>query len=599
MRLFLSLILLALVGLQGAAQRALRLDAQTSDRLSAAQEDEKAQDYLAASRQYEEILKQHPDLALIRQSLAVTYHLQNRYLEAISEFRRAVKLDPTMWGSYLFLGMDYYKTNQFRIALEPLEKSITLNAKMAEPEARFWLAVTYSALDQPEDAVRELRRDIALRPGNIDVLYYLAKAYDQAAGSIFQRLGRIEPHAAAVSLLQAQRFLDENRRDLAGLQYAIAVRLRPDFEGWVPELAKENNGNRELPELTICESDARADLELAGLLAASGDYDRSLSVVRNLTNLKPENATITNLVAEARSHIETVQSKGASTSREHTGDVVKSVNLIREGRFRDAEQPLSSADAKSPSAFLRLLLLRSHVESGDDPQVEDQLRELLTAEPRNADALHLLGLNYERQAEATLHQMIGIDADSYGVHELLGKQHEDKTEYDLAIQEYKAALAKRPDLGGIRYAIGNVYRKMSRYDEAEKWLKDEISRNPYHGFAHYRLGTIYTEQGKPDAAIPHLLLALRYHPDLTDAQLDLGRAFTATGHYQDAIATLQRAATSAPDNDRVHYLLSVAYSKQGRREEAEKELETYQRLTRNRLKETQDEIRNLSNSLPQ
>ena len=155
-------------------------------------------------------------------------------------------------------------------------------------------------------------------------------------------------------------------------------------------------------------------------------------------------------------------------------------------------------------------------------------------EPKNIDALHLLGRNYKRQAEAALQQMIEMDADAYGVHELLGRQHEERTEFDPAIQEYQAALAKRPDAGGIRYAIGNVYSKMSQYDQAEHWLTEEIQRNPYHGLAQYRLGSIYVEQGKADEAIPHLELALRSHPNLTDARLDLGRAYTAKGRYEEA-----------------------------------------------------------------
>jgi len=127
---------------------------QIARRLEAAQRAERAQDYAAASREYDEILKLQPNLVLIRQSLAITYHLQNRYPEAISEFHRALRLDTTLWGACLFLGMDYYKSNQFALAIQPLEKSISLNAKMAEPEARFWLGATYSALDRHEDAVR-------------------------------------------------------------------------------------------------------------------------------------------------------------------------------------------------------------------------------------------------------------------------------------------------------------------------------------------------------------------------------------------------------------------------------------------------------------
>ncbi len=599
LRLWLIFIPLVGVDVSRAAQQGSAVETEVARHLAAAQKAEQARDYPTASRQYQEILKLEPKLAIIHQSLAITYHLQNRYPEAIEEFQRALRLDSTLWGADLFLGMDYYKTNQFALALPPLEQSISLNAKMAEPEARFWLAVTYSALNRPEDALRELRRDLALRPADIDVLYYLVKAYDQAAAATFQRLGNAEPDAAAVSLLQAERLLDENRTDVAALEYRKALRLRPDFGGWIPSLNAEVPAAAAASDLTIGSWDARANLELANSLAALGEIGQATTILKNLADQKAANPKTAAIMAEASARLAALKAAPAPNGQHNTADFLKGLELIRQGQFRAAEEPLSRAAENDANSALQLLLIRSYVESGDGTQVEDRLKKLLEAQPANADALLLLGRSYKRQAESTLRQMIEIDADSYGVHELLGRQHEEKTEYAPAIKEYQAALQKRPDLAGIRYAIGNVYRKMSQYDEAEKWLLDELARNPYHGLAHYRLGSIYTEQGKPDAAIPQLLAALQSHPRLTEAQLDLGRAYTAKGRYEDALSTLKQVVAADPGNDRVHYLLSLVYSKEGRRVEAQTELAAYQRLTRDRLQRTQQDVRSLANSLDQ
>ena len=90
-----------------------------------------------------------------------------------------------------------------------------------------------------------------------------------------------------------------------------------------------------------------------------------------------------------------------------------------------------------------------------------------------------------------------------------------------------------------------------------------------------------------------------FRPHLTEAQLDLGRAYTAKGRFEEAIEALKKVAASDPENDRVHYLLSVAYSKEGRRGEAQTELAAYQHLTRDRLQRTQQDVRDVSNSLDQ
>jgi tetratricopeptide (TPR) repeat protein len=218
-----------------------QLDDQSSRRLMVARDAEKKRDYAAAAMEYEAILKEQPGIAVIHQSLAITYHLQNRSPEAIAEFQKALRLDASLWGSDLFLGMDFYKTNRFSDAKVPLERSIALNAKMAEPDARYWLGMTAMALEQPDDAVSDLNRDLELKPGDPDVLYYLIKAYDETSDSAFRKIGKLEPEAGAVHFLQAERFLDENRRDLAALQFSTAVGLRPDFEGWLDLPVSQSN----------------------------------------------------------------------------------------------------------------------------------------------------------------------------------------------------------------------------------------------------------------------------------------------------------------------------------------------------------------------
>lgn len=578
-----------------AAPVGIRAD-QFSQRLEAAQQAERAQDYASASREYAEILNAEPNLPLVRQSLAITYHLQARYPDAIAEFQRALRLDSTLWGADLFLGMDYYKTNQFSLAIAPLEKSISLNAKMAEPEARFWLGAAYSALNRVEDAVRELRQDLELRPKDVDVLYSLTQAYDQSAASVFERLGRIEPRSAAVSILQAERFMEENRADLARLEYGNAVRLRPDYAGWMPALAAGNSAAPGDTDLTISFADAHANLEIAALFSDIGEDKDAAAILGNLAGQKGADAPARDAIATAKARLAAMGQQPASRT-EDSPQALAGMQFLKQGRFRDAQKPLAQGAARNPNPYLRLCLIRSYLEAGDSVLAEQEIRKFLTVEPQNIDALHLLGRNYKRQAEAALQQMAEIDADSYGVHELLGRQHEDRTEFEKAIQEYQAALAKRPDAGGVRYEIGNVYRKMSQYDQAEHWLADEIKRNPFHGLAQYSLGSVYLAQGNPDEAIPHLELALRSHPRLTDARLDLGRAYTAKARYPEAITALRQVAADEPDNDRVHYLLSTVYSKQGKRDEAQVELAAYQRLTRRRLQRTQQDVRDAADSL--
>jgi tetratricopeptide (TPR) repeat protein len=260
---------------------------------------------------------------------------------------------------------------------------------------------------------------------------------------------------------------------------------------------------------------------------------------------------------------------------------------------RNAKEHPSSDTGSWPVLFEA----RQFAEAKNFARAEESLAKLLEKEPRNIDALLMLGKTYKKWAAFVLQKMIEIDPDSYRVRQLQGAEHEEKAEYDQALESYQAALAKQADLAGIRYSIGNVYWKMRQYPAAEQWLSEELKRNPHHGLAHYRLGSLYTETGKGSEAISSLQEALQSHPELTEAHFDLGRALMMKGRYTEAIRELQTVAAHDPENDRVHYLLSNAYRQNGRNSEADSELRKYKELSLKRLDRVQREVRDVTRTL--
>lgn len=554
------LTLLEFVGLGLlAAQPTRPLDAEIQQHLAAAREAEARKDYALAGAKYQSILRSRPNLAIVHQSLALTYHLRNKFSEAIPEFSRAVKLDSSLWGSYLFLGIDYYKTNQFESAIPALEKSVKLKATQAEPEARFWLGASHAACGRPAQAVRELRRAAELRPNDIEVLYELAGACDQQASALFQRIGQIEPRAAAVFLLQAEHFIAENRADLAKIEYQRAVLLRPDFETAIASLTPAAIAEPgEHPKVT--EPDARATVELAQYWLSRGNKALASRLLIGLGKMEPADEG-------ARRYINTARRAGPASQ------------------------------AGTANMWPQLFKARAAAESNHLQQAEELLTKLLRNDPRNLDVLLALGSTYKKWATLLLQQMVDIDPDSYRVHQLTAQQREEKGEYEQAIQSYQAALARQPELGGVRYLIGNAYFRMKQYDDAERWLSEELERNPHHALAHWRLGSLYTERAKPDLAIPHLHEALNSHPEWTDARCDFGRSLLLKGSYTESIIAFQRVAAEDPPNDRVHYFLSNAFRKLGRTAEAQSEMAKYQELNRERLSRVQQEVRDVSHAV--
>ena len=119
-----------------------------------AKEAEQRQDFEAAAGFYRDYLKAHPDDSAILQRLGLVDCLANRYEAAIQPLAKALKLDPSLWGSALYLGISYYRTDRFAEAAEALKRAVAL--KPGLPDAEFWLGSALLAADQPESAIPHL-----------------------------------------------------------------------------------------------------------------------------------------------------------------------------------------------------------------------------------------------------------------------------------------------------------------------------------------------------------------------------------------------------------------------------------------------------------
>ncbi len=580
----------------------LSADAAIQQLLGAAQEAEKAGDFQEAGKTYQKILELRPQWALIHQSLGVTFHLRSHYSEAIEALEKAISLDAELWGAHLFLGMDYYRTNQFEKAIPALKRSLDLNLEKTESEARLWLGLSYAALGIHDSAVDELRRAQTLRLNDVEVLYQLGRAYDRYGSQLFERIQEIDAESSLVHLLQAERYASEGREELARLEYSEALTLRPDLRPWVASLGRIQPV--QVDGLEQPSSDARANYEIGVFLLGLGLKNEAIGHLRlaaeapgvGTTGPPPYIAAAREAIASLTQSEQPAAPFGLAAA-EDIPALRQAIDAVSHQRYELAIPTLASAIEKSKQPLLRLYLARAYIGSGQLDQSESEIDRLLETEPDRPDALYWLGKIQKLRAEQTLQKMIAADPDSYRVHRMAGEQHEDKTEYEKALQSYHLALQKGPKTLGLRYAIGNVYWKIRRYAEAEKWLLEELTSNPHHTLAHYRLGSLYLDQDNTDAAILHLENALASRANFLAARLDLGRALLTAKRYEPAAHHLEEYARGDPENDRVHYLLANTYRGLGRMEEAASEMTKYQELNRKRLKKVQTNVRNVSDEL--
>lgn len=117
-------------------------------------------------------------------------HLKNRFSEAIPAFREAVRLDSTLWTSHLFLGICFYRTNQFAAGLESLRQADRLAPASGQgrDEVDYWLGATRIALKQPIAGLKDLERLLARSPAHVDALQLATETYAALSSSLWNEV---------------------------------------------------------------------------------------------------------------------------------------------------------------------------------------------------------------------------------------------------------------------------------------------------------------------------------------------------------------------------------------------------------------------------
>jgi len=226
---------------------------QADTQLEAAAKAERAGDFASAEHVYERLLTVRPS-AEIWQRLGLVRHMQNKFHEAIPAFEQAIREDSKLWGAHLFLGIDYYRINQFSRALNSLEQARSLTN---HPEVEFWLGATHLALKHYLPGLRILEKLLERDPKNREVLRLLAENYAEFNSTLWNHVAERRPDTAAGYEVHARALEFEGSTGAALEAYREALNIDPKRPG-----IRVNIGRLLLGMGKIAEGLAEFELEL-------------------------------------------------------------------------------------------------------------------------------------------------------------------------------------------------------------------------------------------------------------------------------------------------------------------------------------------------
>jgi len=232
----------------------------------------------------------------------------------------------------------------------------------------------------------------------------------------------------------------------------------------------------------------------------------------------------------------------------------------------------------TPTEALRLAF--RHFEAGRLEIAEDLCRRVLQHDSRLAEAHHLLGAVLHRRGDLPaaieeFRQAVALKPDWPRALYNLGAASRMADDFSLAISSLERVLEFTPNdapaleqLALAYYGRAEHHCRAGRQAEAVDDYRRSLAVNPNSAKPHNDLATVLYEQGHLDEAAAGFRRALALQPDYPDALYNLGLICHARGEFVEAVDWLQQALRLKPDYPEAENNLGCAWQALGKFDEA-------------------------------
>ncbi len=190
--------------------------------------------------------------------------------------------------------------------------------------------------------------------------------------------------------------------------------------------------------------------------------------------------------------------------------------------------------------------------------------QLLENNPRDADALHALGIllaQTQHYAEALdkVQRAIDIKPTNASYYNSLGNIFRRSHQLDLAQKAYQKAIKINSNYPIAHNNLGNVFFEKNEFVSAKKSYEKAIALKENYADAYAHLGILFTKIEDDQAAMTALQKAISINPDLLSALNQLGDCYLRCGKYEAARDLFLQYVEKNPRNAESQHRLGIAY----------------------------------------
>jgi tetratricopeptide (TPR) repeat protein len=166
----------------------------------------------------------------------------------------------------------------------------------------------------------------------------------------------------------------------------------------------------------------------------------------------------------------------------------------------------------------------AQIETGQLKEAVENFSAALAKRPNDPDLQYYLGHASGLLSKNSIDGLLAMHPDSSRAHQALAENYFVLRQMPQAEKEYLEALRLRPDLPSLHLGLGQVYADSAQWPKAESEFRAEAKLRPGSAEAAYRLGAALLQQGKSHDALIELKRANELKPEMPETLYSLGKA---------------------------------------------------------------------------
>ncbi|HNP36198.1 MAG TPA: sulfotransferase [Woeseiaceae bacterium] len=245
----------------------------------------------------------------------------------------------------------------------------------------------------------------------------------------------------------------------------------------------------------------------------------------------------------------------------------KTIAALGDGRSADAA--FERAFELNPERRL-LALAAEHHKEGRLEQAERMYRQIVQSNPKNVDAIRLLGrvalsAKKNSEAEQLFRRAVNIAPDFVGAINDLGRVLKEQDLLEEAIECFERVTELQPRNAHAYFMLAGALAPAARTYDAIKIYEKALQFNPGHAGARLGLGHVLKTVGRQDEAVVEYRESIRIKPDSGESYWSLANLKTYRLSDTDIEAIgLQMENDELAEQARVNFLFALAKAAEDR-----------------------------------